>query len=325
MSESSIRILTFTSMLVAFTCASTQAGRALAQSSAGPELTLKWEAPPECPSSDRVLAATWQLLGGPRSSGGEVWDARATVTRGDDWSIAIETRSASGVHRRSLHAQTCQGLADATALILALAVNPNAMRMAPAAPPAPVVAAPLPASRQGSRQSLHFSVSAPLALTAGPLPLPDYAVGIALSARFDPVFVEIALHDWLRQETATVAGSSVGGTFGFVSGTLYACRTLHAGSFDVGPCALLDVGRIEATGIQVAHSATATPLWLAMGLGAFGSLELDAGGKWHIPIHVDFSTPLMRHDFVIRDVATPVYRQPTVAGQLATGLEFRFW
>jgi hypothetical protein len=156
-------------LLVAF--GGTLASPALAQPPLPiPSLTFEWSAPPECPSSAEVLAATQRLVGGPQASlSGERWTVRAVVSHEGVWSVSIETASTSGPHRRTLHAQTCQGLVSATALILALAINPDAVAKAA---PAPAAASPSPRSPlhiSSSGRAIHFSVGAPISVSAGVL------------------------------------------------------------------------------------------------------------------------------------------------------------
>jgi hypothetical protein len=316
-----------------------------AQSPPIPALTLEWSAPPECPSSAEVLAEMERLLGGPQPlHSGEGWTARAVVTHEGAWSVSIQTSSPSGAHRRALHAQTCRGLADATALILALAINPERVAVAapasaeesssPAAPPTlatATVATPsagpttsdLPARK--SRHTVQYFVGVPVSVSAGILPSVDYGVGFALSGRVDSILLEVSVHDWLRPVVATIPGSNAGGTFGLVSGTLYICNAFSLGAFEIGPCAQVDVGRIEATGFGVTNSGAGSELWLAAGAGVLSVARLDASGTWTIPLHLDVLVPLERpRDFVIQNAGV-VFHPPPIAGRAAIELRYRFW
>jgi hypothetical protein len=277
---------------------------------------LSWEAPAECPSSDDVLAETRRLLAHDEAlPAGETLTARAVVTHDEAWSVVLETVSRSGRYQRTLHAQTCRGLADATALILALAVNPDAVARTQAASPA--AAAP--------PEHVHVSLALPLSLSAGMLPEPDYAVGAGVVATAGAARVELSIHDWLHTATATAAGSPAGGTFRLVSGTLYGCGAPRFGRFDAGGCALLDAGRFDAAAVDVSRSTPASALWLAAGAGGFAAASLDAGGVWSIPLHLDVLVPLLRPAFVVQNVGPSVYRPPPIAGRASLGVALRFW
>jgi hypothetical protein len=308
----------------------------LAQSTPTSALTLEWIAPGECPSRDEVFGEMQRLLGGPQPPlSGERWTARAVVSHEGGWSVSIETSSASGPHWRTLRAQTCRGLADATALILALAINPRAVAQsvpAPVAMPSPGPAssptkAPMTVivTAPTRRRPIQFSVGLPLSFSAGVLPEIDYGIGGALGIRVDSVVLELAVQDWLRPVVATIPASRAGGTFGLFSGTLYACNAFRTGPFETGPCAELDVGRIEATGFGVTSGTTGSALWLAAGMGALAVTNLDASGKWAVPIHLDALVPVERHSFVIQNVPGVVYRQSSIAGRASVEVERRFW
>jgi len=54
-------------------------------------------------------------------------EVRARVEQGATWQVEIETGSEPQVRRRLLEADSCAGLADATALIVALMIDPTAV------------------------------------------------------------------------------------------------------------------------------------------------------------------------------------------------------
>jgi hypothetical protein len=297
------------SLLITFTA--TLASPTLAQvpaPSATPDLSLEWIAPAECPTSADVLSEMLRLFGGrepPRS--GERRAVRAVVSHDGPWSVSIETSTESGLYRRTLNAQTCRGLADATALILALSVDPEAVK----------------AAAPDSGGSLRYSVAIPVSVAAGILPAVDPGIGVALGARLGVVLVDLSVHDWLPV-VAKVPGTNAGGTFGLVSGTLYACTAFRMAPFEIGPCAQFDVGSIEATGSGVTTTSTGRALWLAAGAGALGVLLLGAGSHWAIPVHFDLLVPLERRDFVIQHVSGVVFDPPPAAGRATIALEYRF-
>jgi hypothetical protein len=80
-------------------------------------ITLHWTAPVGCPDELSVRDDVQRLLSGSQASG----TARADVTHtGDSWRVVV---SMNGGERR-LEAASCRALADATALIVAMAVDP---------------------------------------------------------------------------------------------------------------------------------------------------------------------------------------------------------
>jgi hypothetical protein len=101
--------------------------RVAAQSSGPPPVTLEWEAPAECPSVGHVEDAIARLLAGGTPEEEKRVKARAVVfkTGVGGWHEDLSTQVGEESGQRALDATTCDALADATALVLALAVDPT--------------------------------------------------------------------------------------------------------------------------------------------------------------------------------------------------------
>ena len=119
-----------------------------------PPVRLQWEAPPACPDLVAVQKLTERLLGRPLDDARHPRvEATARVRRGGAWSAELRLATASGRQSRTLRARSCEALAEATALLLALTIDPTASLAAPADtpasdppdPPVPLPVAPPPA------------------------------------------------------------------------------------------------------------------------------------------------------------------------------------
>jgi hypothetical protein len=101
---------------------------------AGPAYSFSWSAPPECPTEIEVAAEVAQLLeSGPAPSARVA--ARAVVRHDADgqWHVELTTLRDGEEGSRALVAPSCRSLADATALIVALTIDPaRAGRLGPA-------------------------------------------------------------------------------------------------------------------------------------------------------------------------------------------------
>jgi hypothetical protein len=99
-----------------------------------PAYSFSWSAPPECPTETEVAAEVAQLLEpGPTPSAHVT--ARAVVRHDADgqWHVELTTLRDGEEGARSLVAPSCRSLADATALIVALTIDPaRAARLRPA-------------------------------------------------------------------------------------------------------------------------------------------------------------------------------------------------
>jgi hypothetical protein len=135
------------------------------EASATPGLHLRWSAPAGCPAGADVAADVARMLPSASSSR-RALDADARVSgRGDRWHLTLVTRSAEGRGERELDAPTCRAVADAAALIIALAIDPAAAPVVPSAvPSAPTAAAPVPAAPPG--EAPPASASTPAAPSA---------------------------------------------------------------------------------------------------------------------------------------------------------------
>jgi hypothetical protein len=119
----------------------------------GEPIDLQWRAPAGCPDGESVKAEVRRLLRGGKAAASKPIRVAATVTasaeRGGGFRVRIETPGGeSGVKRgRELHGASCAAVADATALVIALMIDPSAAAAAsstPAVSPAASSAEPPP-------------------------------------------------------------------------------------------------------------------------------------------------------------------------------------
>jgi hypothetical protein len=112
-------------------------------------ISLRWDAPSGCPSRNAVLGEIDRLLGGHPSADSRkrlsAW-ARVTRGRGGEWELALRTEIEGAEGERRLHDTTCQALADAAALIIALGFDPAAVAAQTEREAAPASPSPAPAS-----------------------------------------------------------------------------------------------------------------------------------------------------------------------------------
>lgn len=293
---------------------------------------LAWDAPPDCPSRARVEAEVVRLLGGavavPR--GGAV-QARALVAHEQQWSVSITTHNAGQTGRRFIEASSCQDLADATALIVALMIDPDAVaahardtEVEPQAPPAPppVTAAP-PASGPPSRPvevlaAIHGQAS------WGLLPGADVGVAAGVGLAAQRWRVELRASYGLRRDQVARAPTvpEAYGEFNFLGGALAACVNLGGAEVAFGPCADAEAGVVSAKGRGVSVGFPARATWLALGAGAYASIAL--GRHVAIPLHVDLLAPLLRPEYVIKEVAGTVFQAPALGVRLLAGMAWHF-
>lgn len=215
-------------------------------------LVLSWDAPAGCASREEIEGEIARLLGGrvAISHGGDL-DARATVEHPRNWSVKLATRHAGRTGRRSIEAPSCESAAQATALIIALMIDPDAVaahahegtEAVPAVAIPPVaVAAPNEPPRD-RRVEILASVHSQVSL--GTLPDVDVGVGLGLGLSGRRWQAELrgtygARRNQVRELPSAAAGAY--GQFNITTGALAGCYRLGQSGFAWGPCAVVEGG-----------------------------------------------------------------------------------
>ncbi len=105
-------------------------------------LTLGWQAPAGCPDAAMVRGRVVSMVGEEAAARADV-QAMATVrAEAGRWQLELELRGAGGSDRRTLVDGECGALADAAALMIAVAIDPQARAVPEDSPPENVVPAP---------------------------------------------------------------------------------------------------------------------------------------------------------------------------------------
>ena len=293
--------------------------------------TLSWQAPADCPAPGDVRAEVARLLGGQiRLPAGRDFKAGALVTHGQTWAVAIETELAGRAGRRFIEAASCKDLADATALILALMIDPDVVptphvfQPQPPQPPPP----PVPVQPQPTPQKRPSPVDFLLGLHAqgsrGTLPSVDVGVGGGVGVVGRRFRVELRANYGLRRDQTASVTTLPGayGQFNLWAAELSGCFNLGQEVWAFGPCADAEGGVVSARGVKVDQSLPAHRPWLAIGAGGYAAVSLSH--RWSIPVHLAVLVPLVRPEYVFKDVPDPVFQAAPVGVRISSGIELRF-
>jgi hypothetical protein len=294
--------------------------------------TLSWQAPTtDCPTPDDVRAEVVRLLGGEgRLPAGRDFRASALVAHSQTWSVSIQTELAGRSGRRSIEAASCQDLADATAMILALAIDPNIAAalpprakpsLLPPPPPVPAIYQPAPQKRS---PPVDFLFGLQSTGSQGTLPSVDVGVGGSVGLVARRYRVELRAAYGLRRDQIAKAATPADayGRFNFLAGTLVGCFNLGQEALAFGPCADVEVGVVSAQGFGVSESYLAHRAWLAVGAGGYSVISLAR--HWSVPLHLDVLAPIQRPEFVFNNVPNRVFQAPAVGIRASVGIEMRF-
>ncbi len=323
-------------------------------------IEVAWDAPEGCPGAAHVDAAVDRLLGGAPPVGDRRMRVRGTVTRdAGGHALALDTEDERGRRgRRNLSAATCEALADAAALVVALGWDPAAVAAAralpagaaagseapapPPPPPAPISPTPVPTpppapppawrppARPRARPERNTDAVAALgvsvAVDAGGLP--SIAAGFTgwASVLLGAYRIELGATGFPGAEGALDADPSRGGRFGQLVGVVAGCRAIvpWAGAgigHELGACVGMEVGATFASGFGVDQERDATRPWVAPRAGPAGRLALPGGVGVRGDLHL--AVPILRDTFLLDDLGS-VHQPAPVVGRVGVGLDLRF-
>jgi hypothetical protein len=317
-----------------------------------PPVELTWSATEGCPTRESVLSEVAREVG-PRGKQAAGVIARAVVTQDERglWrsELVVEIGAAHG--ERLLEAQSCEGVASAAALIIAIAVETGAPPASPKAPapvpvpvpvpvPPPVVTAaarpPQPPPRPPAPvDSPHRNSKLLLALAgvvdSGTLPSLSPGLEASLGGSYGTSIWRgriTAAGAYFAPETAGVtdgARPGEGGRFTLLTLSGRACVSRTVSTFDLGPCLGGEVDAMSGEGVDSKTTTTGHGRWAALS----GSLL----GAWHpigplaVFLRLDAIVPLARPSFVLQEPSTDisVHSPASISPRAALGIELRFF
>ena len=313
-----------------------------------PGVELDWQAPPTCPSGSNVLQRAEQLLRHSAAPKEPVRARAIVVDAGEAYSVTLETQQGTQTWHRTLRAPSCEELADAAALVVAMAVDPDLGGAKAGDPPpqarsaadddqdrlvAPIVAplpaalpptpAPPTASPPGEASPLFSVHAAARALgDVGALPRPALGVEIAAGAGVSALRVELTgtLLPGVREVTATAPDR--GGEIGLWAIGPRLCYELVLGSVRALGCAGLEGGQITGDGFgATSWTDTRSATWLAARIGGRVVIELWPAASASLAL--EGVAPVTRPEFVLENLGR-VHRPSALNARLGLGVELHF-
>jgi hypothetical protein len=302
---------------------------------------IEYSADAACPQRESfmadVRARTDRLSSPPHGQAVVVYRVRAETTpRGAHGRLDVVDASGA-TSSRDVEGVTCNDVVDALALVLALAVDPNAST-APLASIAPPAAArvedggtPSAPRRPAPPWSGHLGASFGAEVNAGVTPalLVGPVLGVEASIervtqgpRIEPILeLRAAI---TRAQSGTVSAEVGAARFVWTAGQLDACplRAI-AGPVQAVPCARLEGGILEAAGMGVDVSHDVSSTWLAVG----GMVRVRWTPLSVLFVDVDGAllAPLQRDHFYFSRPQTGIYDVPAIRGGAALSAGVRFW
>lgn len=240
---------------------------------APPWLELRWPHVIGCPTGAEVEAAVVRLIDGgtPQPVAAE---AKITAdARG--YTLELVLQDAGGTQRRVLENPRCEPLADATAVILAVAAEPLAVaaQVEPLAL-APAVAAPSPLGDDALELSPAPGPSRPrerpaLALSFGPAagvgPARRLAAGVAfgLAVLWPRARLDVRGSYWFPSPLRFPGYTGSGADLSLAAGAVRGCPRRVQRTIALQICGGIELGVLQAQGVGLARTERARGLWAA--------------------------------------------------------------
>jgi hypothetical protein len=302
-------------------------GRAARADEASP-ITLAWNAPQGCPDVDAVKATIRHLLSARAASSLDTHVvATGTVRRtGSAWHVDLVAEADGKERRRTLEGDTCASLADASALLLAILVNPDKVAAqsddhpppAPS-PPVPPAERPAPPSEVPPSPTPHrttLGVGAFAAIDVGTMPQATPSGGLALGGSYDRWRGELVgmAHPY---QTATLENTpALGIRYRTLRGGARVCWSALLHPVTVGPCAGMEVVSLRGQGTGLTSSLDSETKW--------GELVMSVDARWEfvpkLGVFLDIAgqVPLVRRDLVVAHVGV-VHTIPPLTSRIRAG------
>lgn len=288
---------------------------ALASSIAGADETvsLDYGAPQGCPNDDAFWSAfVSRASHAHRSSGGEWSMLVRTIDEGSSFRARIEVKHGDAITQREVTDPSCTTATTALAVIAALTVEPEPVKIVHTEPdlppPKPPPPAPSPWHLRFGGAFVTTTVLSPT-VSLGALGYADVTRDVS---RFFALRMRAGFH-WATSLDIDVASASALVTTYLARIEIGGPRAPLTQSFEANLAALFDAGDIvgEGRGVSAGHSEPST--WLDV--GAIAHLRLSV---WRLGLEAGFGAivPLTRPRFVFQPGPVVVY-EPPVFGALA--------
>lgn len=251
-----------------------------ADPTAAAPVELQWRAPAECPPSADVRDQIARFVAdGAQSGTVDRVQVDAVVERiGDRYVLELELRLPSGAMHKRIEADACEVLASATALVMAVMLDPTAVvetvdrppepaptpaptSSTPASPPPPIPQAPRSRRVQGIVRVLAAG-------SFGALPDFGAAFGGSIGVRIDRARIEATAFGELPQRETQAQQRSAGADLDLWTVGARGCFAPTTKRVDVPLCAGVEAGQMRARGFGLQLPRRAAAPWLAFPFGA---------------------------------------------------------
>ena len=287
-----------------------------------PGLTLSWQAPPGCPSQAQVENAVLAGRLDREAAPGRQVSAEVVVEqRGDKtFRAVLTTRAPEGRGTRELEGESCDAIASASAVVLALALDPPTE---PAPQAAPVDPKPAPVNRAPPRPLLWRGYAHAFGggvLRALPEPAPWFGLGIGAQRGVWDVELVVSLAPSQTAPLSTPAGATA--SISLLGAQALGCYApVLSGSIALEVCAGLLFERLSGEATGISNPAENSIVLFSPELGLRSRLRVSS--RLELGFGVTGTARPEQARFVVGGVGQ-VHEMPVFDGMLDAGLRAYF-
>lgn len=316
--------------------------------------TIEWRAPAGCPDEPRVHEHIARVVGPALADADTLTRVQASVVpQADAWLLVVLFTAHDGTTtERRLTLRDCEATANATALLIAIAITgtapaasaprelPPALAIESPYHPPPEPTPPAPPAPPAPTQPILTPPTAPirprLLLTAGPalavgiLPRATPGLQVALGGAWPRLRLTLAYLRLFRSPARLDARPNVGTDLSLHLATARVGPVRRAGPLELHANLGLELGALRAEGVGSDLTFDRRTWWAATLLGgaiAWAPRALRARGA--LLLHADLVLPLHRPTFTLAGdsptSATPIFRPGPLGLRLALLLEARLF
>ena len=271
---------------------------------------VEWNAPAACPDAGAVTETVERYVRRPLLAEGEPIEASGVVTGPPEgpFTLALRLGAPDGTtEERTLSDRDCAVLADAAALMIAVALDPEVVLPTPESPatdeapppqkpeprpeskpapqprkqppptPKPAAARPdclpgptllkRPAAERNRLRPTCGAVGAMFGLLIGPLPSLAPGVGGYLAALWPRLRLELGASHWFEQSARGDADEAIGADLRLTVADLGACYRLGFRRAGFGFCGRGTIGVMRGIGVGIVNPREDRLFWSTLGLG----------------------------------------------------------
>jgi hypothetical protein len=269
--------------------------------------TLTWQTPPQCPSKDDLLEDIARLVG--ELDGEEpnlVARARVTPEPGGRWRLLLETELDGTPGERELEGNSCDAVARAAAVMIALMLNPHA------------TFEPEPTSEP---LTTRLGIDSRLELSRGTMPSWSPELSLGVVGGWGRAWFRVGAGIGLPQRAELSGDSARGGDLWHGSGQGSLCWDLLGEDAVFGACGLVEVHRLQGRGRGIANPRTGVVWWTDAGLALVGRVPVTSA--FALGAHVEGAVPLARPSLYVQGLGL-VHQPKGLASTLGISALFQF-